>query len=121
METIYIRLEKPPAGMNHARSVQGRAAAKNWEKLKVFARELNAKPLDAFLSSNAAGSAWFPPSEALRTLQQLIRRIASDKRSVENFRLLLRDLNSYENILSSAEARGSKFRFSDRQEEQDVA
>lgn len=112
METIYIRLEKPPKGMNHARSVQGRAAAKNWDKLRLFARELKARPLDDFLGSDAPGGAWYQPSDALTTLKRLKTRIASDGRGMDNVRILLRDLNSYENILNSALARGSKFRFS---------
>jgi hypothetical protein len=117
METLYIHLERPPKGMNHANSVQGRAAAKNWEKLKTFARELNAKPLDDFLGSDTGREAWFLPADALITLQRLIPRITSDKRGMDNVRHLIRDLNSYENILSAAKGRGSRFRFSSRQDE----
>jgi len=116
METIYIRLQKPPSGANHARSIDGRAAAKNWEKLKVFAEELQAKPLDAFFGNDSSGGNWYSPTEALATLHQLLKRINRDKRGMDDVRLLIRDLNSYENILSSAKARGSKFRFTARQD-----
>ncbi|MFA5975162.1 MAG: hypothetical protein WC859_03240 [Elusimicrobiota bacterium] len=116
METIYIYLEKPPRGMNHARTVQGRAAANNWTKLNAFARELKARPLNDFLGNDTDAGTWFPPKEALATLQRLITRIASDRQAVDNVRHLIRDLNSYENILSAAQARGSKFHFSTRKE-----
>ena len=114
MENIYIRLEIPPKGMNHARSVEGRAAAKNWAKLRTFALESNARPLDDFLSKDVPGvaGAWFRPAEALKTLRTLMTRITADKRAIDNVRLLIHDLHNYENILSAADARGSKFRFS---------
>ncbi len=112
METVYVCLEIPPKGQNHARTVEGRAAAQNWEKLRAFAQELNATPLDKFLEDSPVGGDWHPASEALKTLRQLITRVSSNRKSVDNVRLLIRDLNSYENILTSAQARGSKFRFS---------
>lgn len=112
METIYIRLEKLPKGLNHAPTVGGRSAAKNWEKLNTIARELNIKPLDSFLRTGANGKeTWFPPAEALATIGQLISRISSNTRRFEQARQVIRDLNSYENILVSAQARDSKFCF----------
>jgi len=112
METIYVCLEVPPKGANHAQTVEGRAAAQNWDKLRVFAQELGVTPLDKFLGAAESGGPWFPAAEALATLRQLITRVSSNRKGVDNVRLLIRDLNSYENILSSAQARGSKFRFS---------
>jgi hypothetical protein len=118
METICIQLDKPPKGMDHALRLEGRALAKNWDKLRVFAQELKARPLDDFFEKESSSAVWFAPSDALATLERLLRRIASDKRGMDNVRLLIRDLNSYENILSSAQARGSKFRFSTQPEEE---
>jgi hypothetical protein len=119
METIYILLEKPPKGQNHAFRVEGRSAAKNWEKLRTFAHQMNTRPLDDFLVNNAANDKWYPPSDALTTLQRLISCVSSDRKSVDNIRHLIRDLNSFENILSSAEARGSRFRFAIEQEKEE--
>jgi hypothetical protein len=110
METIYIQLQNPPKGMNHARSVEGRAAAKNWEKINNLARTINSTPLEDFMGEGT--DEWYSPSEGLVAIRKLIPRIAADLRSHDQGRLLIRDLNSYENILSAADARGSKFRFS---------
>ncbi len=112
METLYIRLEKPPKGANHAR-IGGRIAAKNWKKLTAIALEMNAKPLEHFLGTESADGkgVWFRPSEALVTIRKLISSISSNKREYENPRQLIQDLNTYENILTSADARSSKFQF----------
>jgi hypothetical protein len=109
METYYVRLQKPPQGANHATKVGGRSAAKNWTKLNAIATELNIKPLQDFVAGTK--ETWFAPSEALATIRKLVTRISADKRGFEDMRLLVRDLQGYENILTSAEARNSKFYF----------
>lgn len=109
METIFIRLEHPPKGKNHATSIEGRAAAKNWDKLTTAAKEINARPLQDFLRNSS--ESWYSPNDAINSIRKLVSRIASNKTHFENARLLLRDLSSYENILSAAAARGSRFQF----------
>ena len=113
METVYIKLDKPPAGKSHARLVEGRAAARNWDRLAVLARELSVKPLQDFVRSAPKGTReyWHRPSEAVVSIGRLLSRIATDKTRFEDARLLLRDLADYENILSAAQARGSRFQF----------
>ena len=115
METYFIRLDKLPAGHNHARTVHGRSAAKNWTKLTAIARALNTKPLQDFVireeASRGAKEIWFSPSEALVTIGKLISHISTDKTGLEDARMLIRDLNDYANILSAASARSSKFQF----------
>jgi hypothetical protein len=127
--TFYIRLETPPKGANHAKNFGGLVAAKNWDKLTAAARELGIKPLQDFVSIgekelNALGKKvlgnavvvkkerWFPAHEGLTTIRKLISRVSQDKHGFEKTRMLVRDLQSYENILSAAEARGSRFHFS---------
>lgn len=113
MEAIYIRLDKMPKGRNHAPSVEGKSVAKNWDKLNVVARELNTTPLDGFLRKSLdAEETWYRPSEGLATIARLITRITSNTRAFDHARQVIKDLNSYENILAAAEARGSKFRLS---------
>src|SRR4051794_19706829 len=127
--TLYIRLEHPPKGTNHAKTIAGKAAAKNWNKLSEVARDLQVKSLQSFVSSSATdpttlnapsdarlpGSVvkeqWFSPGEALQTIRKLMSRISADKRAFQDYRLLMKDLQSFENILGSAEARGSRFHF----------
>jgi hypothetical protein len=134
--TFYIRLETPPKGANHARSFGGLVAAKNWEKLTVAARDLGIKPLQDFVSlsekdlaaliNKKAGATitvkkerWFPAHEGLSTIRKLISRVSNDKHGFEKTRMLVRDLQSYENILAAAEARGSRFHFSPDLETED--
>ena len=114
-ETIFIRLEKLPKGRNHAPDVDGRLMAKNWDKLNALAQEINAKPLDMFYVTpirESVKEVWFQPSEALTTISKLISSIAANTKRFDQARLLIRNLNSYENILVSAQQRGSGFRFS---------
>lgn len=128
--TFYIRLRTPPKGVNHARAVDGKTAAKNWEKLTVAARQMGVKPPQDFVSigkpeltaliGKAAGSSvkrapgerWFLASEALVTIRALISYVSTARKTFDDGRLLIKDLQGYENILRSAEARGSRFHFS---------
>lgn len=111
MEALYIRLEYPPKGNNHAHSVAGRAAARNWDKLRAFADEMGVKPLDAFIEQSPESDKWHQPADALRVLQRLHSHITAHRKTLDNPRMLIRDLGSYENILFAAQARGSRFRF----------
>jgi hypothetical protein len=110
METVFIRLENPPRGMDHARMVDGRGTAKNWDRLRALAHRLNTRPLQDFIRSGTRGT-WFSPNEAMDTIRKFISYVSSDKVHFEEARLLLKDLSSYENILSAAMARGSRFQF----------
>ena len=116
METYYIRLDKLPGGHNHARTVNGQSAAKNWVKLTSIARELHIRPLQDYVLREGiprnAKEIWFSPAEALVTIGKLISYISSNPSGLENTRMLIRDLNEYANILSAASARSSKFQFS---------
>lgn len=127
--TLYIRLEEPPKGTNHAKQIAGKAVAKNWVKLNDIARQLEIRPLHDFVSSARTDPAtlvsrtvpsepakpvreqWYSPAEALATIRKLMSRVAADKHAFTEQRLLVRDLQSFENILGAAEARGSRFHF----------
>ena len=115
MDTLYIKLEKPPNGKSHARMVEGRAAARNWDRLAALARELSVKPLQDFVcpapAAEGTREAWHRPSDAVTTIGRLLSRISTDKTRFEDVRLLQRDLTGYENILAAAAARGSRFQF----------
>lgn len=114
METLYIRVESAPSGKNHAKAIEARAAAKNWAKLLVLAAEVGTPALDQFMVSPKGQ--WFSAKEGLRTIGRLISRISADKRQYQDARLLLGELASFENILSAAAARGSRFHLSPDQE-----
>jgi hypothetical protein len=127
---FYIRLEMPPKGVNHAKNFEAKAAARNWGKLTVAAKQLGIKSLQdfvntskndlaAFLGKKPVGNIvtvrkemWYPARDGLNTLRKLISQVSQNKIAFDGARALIRDLQSYENILSAAEARGSRFHFS---------
>jgi hypothetical protein len=135
----YIRLDSPPKGINHAQKFEGKTAAKNWEKLTAAAKDMDITPLQDFVSLGKADLAtilgkkavgttvvirkerWFPPQVALSTIRKLMSRIASEKTAFEQPRMLIRDLQAYENILTAADARGSRFHFSPDLEEEEAS
>ena len=128
--TFFVRLKQPPQGLNHARLVAGKTAAKNWEKLGAVALKIGVKPLQNFVSigkpelnallAKAANSAvklapgdrWFLASEALASVRARISSVSRDPKTFESARQLIQDLQRYEDILRSAEARQSRFHFS---------
>ena len=128
INSYYIRLDTPPKGINHATSFEGKTAAKNWEKLTAAAKELGIKPLQDFVNTKAviegsidgskkAGAnsrkeGWYTAHDGLNTIRKLISLISHRRNAFEGTRTLIRDLQSYENILSAAQARGSRFHFS---------
>jgi hypothetical protein len=127
---FYIRLETPPKGVNHAKSFEAKSAAKNWIKLTTAAKQLGIKSLQDFVSTGKKDLAtflgrkpsgttiavrkdtWYPARDGLNTLRKLISQVSQNKIAFDGARALIRDLQSYENILSAAEARGSRFHFS---------
>jgi hypothetical protein len=115
METIHIRLDKPPQGSNFAKHVEGRTVARNWDRLTVMATEIKIRPLSTYLApvgtSDDATSPWFSASEAAGVLARLMSQIAHQRLRFENAKKLISELAAYENILRSASARGSRFRF----------
>jgi len=116
--SFYIRVQSAPAsGANHARSFGGKTVAANWTRLTAAARQLGIKSLEDFVGTPTkenpgAAQRWFLPQEGLTSIRRLISTISSNTRAYDHSRNLIRDLQSYENILAAAESRGSRFHFS---------
>lgn len=116
--TYYIRLKSVPAkGANHARTFEGKTVAANWGKLTATAKQLGIKSLQDFVgvqpdASTKQTEKWFLPQDGLICIRKLISTVSSNSKAFEHTRNLIRDLQGYENILSAAESRGSRFHFS---------
>jgi len=112
METIYIHLEKPPKGMDQRVRCKGGRRRRTGISSGLRA-ELKAKPLDEFSSeATPAGEAGIRLPPHCHPPKRIDHSLASDRPGLST----MPDISSRpeqldENILTSAEARGSKFRF----------
>ena len=79
METLHIRLEKPPSGGNHAGKVEGRTIVQNWDKLHAVANEMKIKWLGDYLSSENDQSRWYSTAEAAQAISRLMSQIGHQR------------------------------------------
>lgn len=129
---IVVTLEKPlpEASADYAKSGNGKALAREMDKLDYAARCKNVPGLTALLSENPAVLAeqmradgfdptkmrlppeqWFAPAEGLKTVRALVEYVSAKLNDFKQPNPILRDLKAADALLAAAEAAGTRFHF----------
>lgn len=101
----------------------GKALAKNAERLARASKRLEVAPLEAFCSvsdeemddligEEIAGEdpTWFAPADGLRTLEVLLQDVRRDPKSYDGIEALTADLEQLITLLNAAQKQGARFR-----------
>jgi hypothetical protein len=128
--TITIERELPDATAAYVKAGQGKALAREAERLDTAARVKKVQPLESLLSESQAALAaqlrdqgfdpakmrlppeqWFAASDGLKTVRALAEYVAGDLNKFKQPQPILRDLKSAEALLVAADAAGARFHF----------
>jgi hypothetical protein len=124
---VYIKLERPIPGFDHAALVDGKAMAKEWDSLNDLAGANGLISLETFVSTgaddlaNLIGDAaieeakieippetWFESQQGLSAIKSLTDSVKRANMHGENIQ---RDLDAYSAVLQAAATRNIRFHF----------
>jgi hypothetical protein len=127
-----VTLEKPlpDAQAAYAKAGNGKALARESDRLDSAARAANVTAITALLSESPAALAeqlksegfdpakmrlpaeqWFPAAEGLKTVRGLIAHVTAKLNDFKRPNPILRDLKSAEALLDAAQSQGIRFHF----------
>ena len=126
---FVVTLEKElPAPAAPVKSANGKAIARESDRIDSAARRKNVEPPTALLSENQAAlieqlkadgfdpskmrlppEQWFPAAEGLKTVRALIEYVSANLNDFKQPNPILRDLRGIESTLAAAEAAGIRF------------
>jgi hypothetical protein len=131
-QAIVVTLEKdlPEAMAAYVKAGQGKALAREADRLDNAARVAKVQALTSLLSENSAKLAeqlkadgfdpsrmrlpteqWFAAGDGLASVRGLIAQVSADLNKFKQPHPILRDLKSAEALLTAAEAAGLRFHF----------
>jgi hypothetical protein len=129
---FVVTLEKdlPDAAAAYAKAGNGKALARESDRLDTAARARKVTPMTSLLSESPAALAeqmreqgfdpakmrlppeqWFAASDGLKTVRALIEHVGANLNNFKQPNPILRDLKAAEALLAAAEAAGVRFHF----------
>ena len=128
---FVVTLEKDlPAAPERVKGANGKAIAREADKLDSAARRKSVQPPTALLSESRAAliaqltadgfdpakmrlppEQWFAAADGLRTVRALIEYVGANLNDFKQPNPILRDLKAAEALLAAADAAGVKFHF----------
>jgi hypothetical protein len=128
--TITLDKDLPAPFATYTKAGQGKALARESDRLDLAARSANVDALTALLSENPAALAaqlqadgfdpskmrlpperWFEPAAGLKTVRGLIANVTANLNKFKQPNPILRDLRAAEALLTECEKAGIKFHF----------
>lgn len=125
---VTLERELPEAFAAYAKAGNGKALARESDRIDSAARRKGAQPPTALLSENQAvlieqlkaegfdpakmrlpPEQWFPAVEGLKTVRALAEHVAANLNDFKQPNPILRDLKAAEALLAAADAAGVKF------------
>ena len=131
-QAIVITLEKelPEAAAAYTNAANGKALARESDRIDSAAKRKGAAPLTSLLSESQAAlmeqlraegfdpakmrlppEQWFPAADGLKTVRAVAEHVGANLNDFKQPNAILRELKAAEALLSAADAAGVRFHF----------